>query len=100
MDYFDGNTVTALWNYAQDYAMSDNNFDPQFGPSTPGALNLISGNTGGGVAVDPTTGLAVSDLGRSGQQTKPRSAPSTATLTPPLTTARTTAIRPRARSAR
>ena len=48
MDYFDGNTVTALWNYAQNYAMSDNNFDPQFGPSTPGALNLISGNTGGG----------------------------------------------------
>jgi phospholipase C len=61
MDYFDGNTVTALWNYAQNYAMSDNNFDPQFGPSTPGALNLISGNTGGGYAVGPTTGTKVSD---------------------------------------
>jgi phospholipase C len=24
MGYFDGNTVTALWNYAQNYAMSDN----------------------------------------------------------------------------
>src|ERR1700729_4255447 len=23
LDYFDGNTVTALWNYAQNYAMSD-----------------------------------------------------------------------------
>ncbi|WP_374992530.1 hypothetical protein [Paraburkholderia sp. SARCC-3016] len=22
--YFDGNTVTALWNYAQHFAMSDN----------------------------------------------------------------------------
>jgi phospholipase C len=61
MDYFDGNTVTALWNYAQNYAMSDNNFDPQFGPSTPGALNLISGDTGGGYAVSPTTGTMVSD---------------------------------------
>ena len=39
MDYFDGNTVTGLWNYAQNYAMSDNNYDTDFGPSTPGALN-------------------------------------------------------------
>ena len=43
MDYYDGNTVTALWNYAQNYAMSDNNWDTTFGPSTPGALNVISG---------------------------------------------------------
>ena len=43
MDYYDGNTVTALWNYAQNYAMSDNNYDTNFGPSTPGALNVISG---------------------------------------------------------
>src|SRR5262249_52976023 len=27
MDYYDGNTVTAMWNYAQHYAMSDNSFD-------------------------------------------------------------------------
>jgi phospholipase C len=27
MDYYDGNTVTGLWNYAQNYAISDNNFD-------------------------------------------------------------------------
>jgi phospholipase C len=66
MDYFDGNTVTALWNYAQNYAMSDNNFDPQFGPSTPGALNLISGNTGGGFTVSPKTGAKVSDPGAIG----------------------------------
>ncbi|MGP7996566.1 MAG: phospholipase C [Streptosporangiaceae bacterium] len=54
MDYFDGNTVTGLWNYAQHYAMSDNNYDTQFGPSTPGALNLVSGNTGSSYAVSPT----------------------------------------------
>jgi phospholipase C len=66
MDYFDGNTVTALWNYAQNYSMSDNNFDEQFGPSTIGALNLISGNTGGGYAVSPKTGSKVSDPGSVG----------------------------------
>jgi phospholipase C len=47
MDYYDGNTVTGLWNYAQYYAMSDNNWDTSFGPSTPGALNVVSGNTSG-----------------------------------------------------
>src|SRR6202521_2149306 len=47
MGYYDGNTVTALWNYAQHFAMNDNNYTTQFGPSTPGALNLISGQTNG-----------------------------------------------------
>jgi phospholipase C len=47
MGYFDGNTVTALWNYAQNFAMSDNLYGTTFGPSTPGALNLISGQTNG-----------------------------------------------------
>jgi phospholipase C len=47
MGYFDGNTVTALWNYAQRYAMSDNHYNTQYGPSTPGALNVISGQTNG-----------------------------------------------------
>ena len=56
MDYYDGNTVTGLWNYAQNYALSDNNFDTTFGPSTPGALNVISGNDGASYAVSPTTG--------------------------------------------
>jgi phospholipase C len=63
MDYYDGNTVTGLWNYAQHYAMSDNNWDTTFGPSTPGALNLISGQTGASYAVDPTTGATVPDPG-------------------------------------
>ncbi len=47
MGYYDGNTVTALWSYAQHYAMSDANFSTTFGPSTPGAINLISGQTNG-----------------------------------------------------
>ena len=45
MGYFDGNTVTALWNYAQHYALSDNSYSTMFGPSTVGALNLIAGTT-------------------------------------------------------
>jgi phospholipase C len=47
MNYYDGNTVTALWNYAQNFAMSDNSFGTTFGPSAPGAINLVAGNTGG-----------------------------------------------------
>lgn len=47
MGYYDGNTVTALWNYAQNYAMSDNAFTDTYGPSTPGALEAISGQTNG-----------------------------------------------------
>ncbi|HEV7212521.1 MAG TPA: alkaline phosphatase family protein [Blastococcus sp.] len=47
MGYYDGNTVTAMWNYAQHYAMSDNSYSTTFGPSTPGALNLVSGQTHG-----------------------------------------------------
>src|SRR5262249_2530099 len=38
LGYFDGNTVTAMWNYAQRFAMNDNNFTGTFGPSTPGAI--------------------------------------------------------------
>src|SRR6202035_5203977 len=47
MGYYDGNTVSALWNYAQHFALNDNNFSTQFGPSTPGAINLISGQANG-----------------------------------------------------
>lgn len=49
MKYFDGNTVTALWNYAQHYAMSDAFFQTTYAPSTPGHINLISGNTHGAI---------------------------------------------------
>ena len=47
LGYFDGNTVTAMWNYAQNFAINDDFFDATFGPSTPGAVNLISGQTHG-----------------------------------------------------
>ena len=46
LDYYDGNVVTAFWNYAQNFAMSDNSFGTTFGPSTPGAINVVSGDTG------------------------------------------------------
>jgi phospholipase C len=45
MGYYDGNTVTALWNYAQHFALSDNFFDSEFGTTVMGHLNLISGQT-------------------------------------------------------
>jgi phospholipase C len=45
MGYFDGNTVTALWNYAQHFAMSDNSYGTMYGPSAVGALNLTAGTT-------------------------------------------------------
>ncbi len=53
MGYYDGNTVTALWNYAQHFAMSDNSYGTTFGPSTPGALNLVSGQTHGFAQTSP-----------------------------------------------
>jgi phospholipase C len=61
MDYYDGNTVTGLWNYAQHYSMNDNSFNTVYGPSSPGAVNLISGQTHGIYAVDPVTGAKVTD---------------------------------------
>src|ERR1700719_3595728 len=36
MGYYDGNTTTALWNYAQHFAMNDNSVGTTFGPSSPG----------------------------------------------------------------
>lgn len=49
MSYYDGNTVTALWTYAQLFAMSDNHFASNWGSSTVGAINLVSGQTHGAV---------------------------------------------------
>jgi phospholipase C len=62
MDYFDGNTVTGLWNYAQNYAMSDNNWDTTFGPSTEGAIDVSSGLSSDGYAVTPS-GTKTTDAG-------------------------------------
>jgi phospholipase C len=58
MGYYDGNTVTAYWNYAQHYALNDHSFGSTFGPSTPGAINLVSGQTNGVVnTVNPGTAV-------------------------------------------
>jgi phospholipase C len=62
MDYFDGNTVTGLWNYAQNYAMSENNWDTTFGPSTEGAIDVSSGLSSDGSAVTPS-GTVTTDPG-------------------------------------
>ncbi len=65
MGYYDGNTVTALWNYAQRFAMNDNSYDTNFGPSTPGAINLISGQTNG-IADQSNAGGDVVEDGQGG----------------------------------
>jgi len=85
MGYYDGNTVTALWNYAQNFAMSDNSFSTTFGPSTPGAINLISGQTHGATV---TAGSASGNVGSGGSVIgDPRPDPSLddCTLAPPRT---------------
>ena len=63
MGYYDGNTVTAYWNYAQRFAMSDNSYGTNFGPSTDGAVNLISGQLNGVSDQVNATGDVVSDGG-------------------------------------
>ena len=61
MGYFDGNTVTAMWNYAQHYALNDHSFGTTFGPSTPGAINLVSGQTNGAVNTIGAASAVVAD---------------------------------------
>jgi phospholipase C len=61
MGYYDGNTVTAFWNYAQHYAMSDNSYGTTYGPSTVGAINLISGQTNGVINNSNGTGSLTED---------------------------------------
>jgi phospholipase C len=45
MGSYDGNTVTALWNYADHFALSDAAYTNTYGPSTPGALEVVAGQT-------------------------------------------------------
>ncbi len=85
MGYYDGNTVTALWNYAQAYAMSDNSFSTTFGPSSPGAINLVSGQTHGAVV---TAGNAAGNVGSGGSligDARPDPSLDDCTLAPPRT---------------
>jgi phospholipase C len=61
MGYYDGNSTTALWNYAQHFAMSDNSYSTNFGPSTVGAINLISGQSNGVAQTANGTGGLIGD---------------------------------------
>ncbi len=65
MGYYDGNTVTGLWEYAQEFTMNDNFFNTQFGPSTPGAIDLVSGDTHGSIPANvagvTVNGTVISD---------------------------------------
>lgn len=62
MGYYDGNTVTALWNYAQHYTLSDNFFDTLFGTTVMGHMNLLSGQTNGLVVkVGPASNHVISN---------------------------------------
>ena len=94
MDYYDGNTVTGLWNYAQNYAMSDNNWDTTFGPSTEGAIDVSSGLSPAVTRSTPS-GTKTTD----GGARSPRTAPSTATSTRSTTSARTPTTPPPTRRA-
>jgi phospholipase C len=62
MAYYDGNTLGTYWGYAQNYAINDNAFTTNFGPSTPGAINVISGQTNGvtGSASHPASAFSTS----------------------------------------
>ena len=59
MGYYDGNTVTGLWNYAQNFVLSDNSYGSTFGPSSVGVMNLVAGQTNGVVAYLNGTGSFV-----------------------------------------
>ncbi|MCQ6281261.1 alkaline phosphatase family protein [Bacillus sp. EB600] len=55
MSYFDYNDIPAYWQYAQHYALADNYFQPVYGPSTPGALYLVAGQSGNGSQTSSNT---------------------------------------------
>jgi phospholipase C len=61
LGYFDGNTVTAMWNYAQNFAMNQNAYTDTYGPSTPGALEVVSGQNNGVVVTGGTSANAIPD---------------------------------------
>jgi phospholipase C len=61
MAYYDGNTVTALWNYAQHYSLSDNFFDTLFGTTVMGHMNLLSGQTNGLIIKTGSPGSAIAN---------------------------------------
>jgi len=52
MGYFDGNTVTGLWNYARYFALSDNFFATMNGESSRGHLNLVKADAYGALCTE------------------------------------------------
>jgi phospholipase C len=87
MGYFDGNTVTALWNYAQNFALSDNFYGTHFGPSTPGALAVTVADTAG-VVCGPQA-VVVGTVPACGAQ---NDLPASSTSVPPPTNGSTGAL--------
>jgi len=70
MGYYDGNTVTAMWEFAQNFVMSDNFYGTNYGGTLEGHLNLVSGDTSGAVAApagattpDIANGAIVANIG-------------------------------------
>jgi phospholipase C len=61
MGYYDGQTVTGMWNIAQNFAISDNSYSTTFGPSTPVVINLVSGQTFGASEDAVGGGATISD---------------------------------------
>ncbi|MFL9949408.1 alkaline phosphatase family protein [Paraburkholderia agricolaris] len=61
LGYFDGNTVTAMWNYAQNFALNQNAYTDTYGPSTPGAIEVVSGQNNGVVVTGGTSANAIPD---------------------------------------
>jgi phospholipase C len=101
MSYFDGNTVTAFWNYAQHFSMSDNSFGTNFGPSSVGAINLVSGNTccatlvpldADGVTPGDPSGSIANDLNTGALIGDPRPGFDNCLTTPVLGTAKSTRV--------
>jgi phospholipase C len=66
MGYFDGNTVAAMWRYAQHFAMDDDAYTDTYGPSTPGMLEVISGQTNGMQIIASTKKAYYVDDGQGG----------------------------------
>ena len=59
MGYYDGNTVTAMWNYAQHFALNDNSSGLFLDLRLPGLSTSISGQNNGIIA---TNGLSSSGV--------------------------------------
>jgi phospholipase C len=50
-----------MWNYAQNFAMNQNAYTDTYGPSTPGAIEVVSGQNNGVVVTGGTSANAIPD---------------------------------------